>query len=392
MFNFFKYTEAKLAEDLIDICSKLLPTDKFEYDVENHSVRSDQHNIFLGNIFEQVKDKNRSQRLAYLEEFLQSALGEQEISYDASSHLLMPRVKSYGEMHAWCELLSMKSVDEFPHQRLTDNFVCMLSLDRANSIHSVTREDLEKMEMTVDEAFKHAMANLQRRSETAFDEINKGLYVADFQDGHNAARVLLTEQIQNLHVNGDPVVFLPTNDELVICGSEDTEYFEQLAGQCLKLVQETKPLSFDTMVLKDGQWHDFYPGKTFENAPIYNLHLIEQSTQYADQKVRLEDELNAQGLDIFVASHTLFERTDAPFYFSVCTWTEDVHSLLPMAEQVHFVVPKGMEDTEVLAILTWQETIENFGHLMTPMGKVPERFEVNNFPDKEQLLKVISTF
>lgn len=390
MFNFFKYTEAKLAEEVISICRQIQPGEQFDYDVDAGCVRSSQHDIYLSNLFDQLKDKNRQERLKFIDNFLCSAIGEQTIDYDSSSHLLMPRVKSTAELHAWSQYLSLSSPNKFQFKPLTEHFVCMLGLDRSSTIHSVMSEDLEKMEMSFDEAFKHAIANLYQKSTPSFSEVSKGLYAADFQDGHNAARLMLIDQIENLKVNGDPVAFIPTNDELVICGSEDTHYFAELAKQCQELTKDTKPLSFDTLILKDGKWHDYYPPKTEKYAPIHNLHVVERASQYSDQQLQIEEKLIEQGLNQFVSPQSVFERDDNPFYFSVCTWMEDTHCLLPVSDQVHFIAQLDQERTGIIAVLSWQDTLMHFGDLMTPTGTVPERYEVSEFPDKAKLLQVIA--
>lgn len=391
MFNFFKYSEAKLAEEIIGICSKLCPTQQFSYDAENGSVHSDSHDICLANLFDQVKDKKRQERLTFIEQFLQSAIGEMPIDYDSCSHLLMPRIKSTAELHTWSRYLSLSSHNQFQYRPITDNFVCMLGIDRTNTIHSVMSEDLEKMEMSFDEAFKHAMANLNRRSEAPFVEVEKGMYAADFQDGHNAARLMLTEQIANLKVNGLPVAFLPTNDELVICGTKDVSQHAQLAKQCQELVKHAKPLSFDTLVLVNGQWQDYYPDKTPAYAPIYNLHKIERATQYFDQQRQMEQQ-EQHNATLILSPQMIYEREDSPFYFSVCQWSEQGNCLLPISDQVHFVADiDGKNQTGVIAVLSWQDTIEHFGNLMTPQQMIPERFLVRTFPSKEQLLKVVAS-
>jgi hypothetical protein len=71
---------------------------------------------------------------------------------------------------------------------------------------------------------------------------------------------------------------------------------------------------------------------------------------------------------------------------SVCVWQEGLPAYLPRAERVAFVRLLSPTETLTLAACSWDRACEVVGHLMTPLGMYPERFQVRQFPSSELLL------
>ena len=390
MFDWFKYTEAKLAKDVIKACQVLDAQTQYAYDPDSHLVQSQETRIYLSNLFDLVKDKSKEEREAHIHSFIRSSLEETHISYEQSSHLLVPRLKSTAEFCAWEQQLATQS-DELHilHYPMTDNFVWMLGIDGETAIHTVMDKDLRKMDLNLAEAFKHAKVNLNKINDSPFSEIEPGMYQSAMSDDHDAARILLTERIAQLDVKGNPIAFVPSNNDLYICGSEDFGAIERMASRSLEIYQSRRPVSLNILEFHDGQWRDFAPPKIEAFAPVHNLHTLETSSQYDQQQQWLDHQNEQAGQDVFVATHSLYERDDDPLLFSVCVWSENVETWLPEADIVHFYGQEEGSEPDVLGALPWDKVTELFGDLMKPLGMTPERYELSGFPDKAQLYAAI---
>ncbi|MBZ4191897.1 hypothetical protein [Niabella beijingensis] len=80
-----------------------------------------------------------------------------------------------------------------------------------------------------------ALQNLRAKLKEAVFEGGGGRYAIRLDNNYDASLVLLLDEIlPSIRINGNPVVALPSRDELMICGDQDTESVESLqdiAGQ-----------------------------------------------------------------------------------------------------------------------------------------------------------------
>lgn len=390
MFTLFKYSQAKLAKEVIAICADIDPETDYQYDPSKQVVNSQQRQIYLGNLFNVIKDKNKQERLMHLSSFLRSALFTEPLSYDSHAQFLVPRIKTrteYGIMAAAC--LRKEQKDHVLHFELTPRFVVLLAVDGETSVQTIKQTDLAKLELTAEQAYKYALANLYRLGDGPFTMIEKGIYQSRFKDDHDAARILMSDEIAQLSLDSPPLVFIPTTTCLVICGVDDTEALVKVCKISLQIAARKRPLSQYPLLLKDGQWQDFTPPRTPSYAPAYNLSLVEQTADYGNQKMQLEAYDKAANVEFFLAVHTIFELPDGIFYSSICIWVQGVRSWLPKVETVHFVETVNHSAGESLGKLPWDTVMAEFGDYLTPLGLYPERYEVKGFPDRARVIELV---
>ena len=111
---------------------------------------------------------------------------------------------------------------------------------------------------------------------------------------------------------------------------------------------------------------------------------------YEQQKGSLDVLHQAAGEDLFVANLTLMESQDTGDMLSYAVWSEDVATLLPIAEQVAFASPRFSEQQAATMMVPWQRVREVVGDLMQPQGMHPERYLVEAFPSSDQLARLTS--
>jgi hypothetical protein len=121
--------------------------------------------------------------------------------------------------------------------------------------------------------------------------------------------------------------------------------------------------------------------------------LAQSATDYGFQKQLLDRYYQKHGMDIFVASLTLFRNKDADgSLFSVTSLgSGTVGTLLPRADRLSFVkqvldpatglAQKGASD---IADVAWSEAMEIVGDLFEPASFLyPPRLRALGFPDAE---------
>src|SRR5262249_9379850 len=91
--------------------------------------------------------------------------------------------------------------------------VAGLAYDSERAIMTVNQSTLQEWGASLDDALDIAIQNLRDRTPAnGFKLIAPGLYVSQFGDSYDSARLLLPDVIYRLTLNGDPVIFAPNRD------------------------------------------------------------------------------------------------------------------------------------------------------------------------------------
>jgi len=198
--------------------------------------------------------------------------------------------------------------------------------------------------------------------------------------------MLLPEFVYRLSINGDPVAFAPTRNQLWITGSDDPAGLEHILKEGKEShLNRGHALSPNLYCLQDGRWLPFVP----ENAALLKLwrsiKLQREAIDYDEQKKYLEAIYEKKNIDVFVASYSLFENQNGAL-FSVCTWAKGVDSMLPRAQDIMFIVDDAHKD---ILRVSWEQAVAVVGNLMElEKDLIPERYRVHTFPDESEVTQL----
>jgi uncharacterized protein YtpQ (UPF0354 family) len=348
--------------------------------------------IFLGNAYEIYCKAGKRQREAILFHFCSAWKGSAKISDDFSSvrSSLMPLIRD-ASYFSLAELsIRVRKLDTskmvYPTKPLTGSLIVGLAYDTEHSIHQVSRESFERWGATFEEALEEARNNLRKKTNSngMVEEI-PGLFRSRWADSYDAARMLLTDLINRLPVSGEPVAFIPNRDQLWVGGNRDIRTIKAL----LKVGEEAHfvpySISPDLFVLNDRTWKVYVPEDANVLASFQELRRHRRAVDYEQQKDVLETIYKATGTDVFVASHSVFERQDGSRY-SACIWSKGVDALLPEAEVVILLVDKDKKDH---VVLPWEAVLSELGGLMEEQpDMLPKRYRVRSFPNEGQIARL----
>jgi hypothetical protein len=347
--------------------------------------------VFLGNVYSNYCTASRSVRKKVISEFVSAAASIPKLpsipSDFASAKLsLMPVIReaSYFSMG---QLMNRKMGRNDPGsdvlaKDLAGGLVVGLAYDTERNITSINCEHFEEWGVSLEEAFKTAKDNLWERTDPGRFAGEGGVYWGEWHDSYDSSRMLLTEVIYRLSVDGDPVAFVPNRDQLWITGTNN------LAGLTALLkagaeshFKQGHPLSPDLYVLLDGTWKLYLPEERSLRDLLLPIKRQRDAIDYTQQQGLLNEVHKVEDTDIFVASYKIFQREDGSAY-SACIWTNGIDSLLPQAENIAFLVDLEGKDHFVVP---WEAAVSVVGSLMEQEpGLVPVRYRVREFPDAEQ--------
>ena len=275
---------------------------------------------------------------------------------------------------------------EWPHRIVAEHLAVGLVYDLPEAIMQVQQRHLSAWGLSLDEAFDVACENLLDISQHQWESPSPGVWVSPWRDNHDASRLILSDLLRALPVQGDCVAMVPNRDTLLITGSEDEPGLAHMANLAGKALDHARAITGLAFLLDDETWRSWLPDTEH---PLHDrLHLLQLRSighDYAEQK-RLLDALHEKSkLDLWVASYSAAKNNDTGKLHSYCVWSQGVDTLMPKTEQVYFFVPKGHKGGDLVARPSWDRVQQVVAHLMERQEIYPVRYRVKAFPTADEL-------
>lgn len=348
--------------------------------------RGTQNTFNLHNVYADYKKAQRG-RSEILDKYLLAFGGApDELDRDTILKNLMPviRDRAMFEQAALIGRLS-NGVDApaviTPTTPFLGHLVIALVIDSEHATASLSQKKLEELGLDFDAALGVAMNNLRDRTEQNFRTNGKGVFISAWHDVYDASRLLLTDMLYRLPINGDPVVAIPSRNDLLVTGSRDEHGIAELASLTVHVLEnDTRPLAEQLFQYRDGAWH-LFEGRVPEQQRLGKAGYIRRMRAYEDQKQHLTKIYEKEKFDVFVASYRVYDNPQLGGLISSAQWTRDVVTLLPVADYLWFYCPIEKEITSV----TWDKAKEIITLPAAEPSLHPERFLVRGFPSAEQL-------
>ena len=344
---------------------------------------------YLHNCYEDQKKAPEHEREAIVDRYIAGFMESTPDEPLAIRAGLRPAVKSLGDIY----LYSLRSqVDQgkpfdLPYRKIAGDLVFVLALDTPNGIHLLERSKVEAWGMDFEEAAEVAIENLRAVTTPSFTQIGADVWLSQWGDAYDAARLVLPEVFASLSLKGRPVVLVPDRDRLLVTGSEDTQGLRGMVSAANGIREEAhRPVSGVPLILVDGVWQEFTAEGDLA-IEFANLSKFFRAQDYSEQKQLLERKFQLEKRDVFVSTYMLNKNQEDPAYHSICTLTKSVASLLPKTDDIAFI---SLEENQKLRA-KWDAVQLVVPHLFHRYEMYPERWSVDAFPTQEELRRMNAT-
>ncbi len=366
--------------------------------------------VFLGNVYANFCGAPSSARKSILSEFVNSAANLPDLpsippDFATVKPSLMPIIRDAASFSIE-RLINRKSgrdaapcvppfgggdmwtVDGMGEliKPLAGGLVVGLAYDAERTITSIYRDHFEKWGVGLEEAFKAAKENLWEKTDPNKFAGQDGVYWSEWNDSYDSSRILLTELIYRLSVDGDPVAFVPNRDHLVVTGTNHSAGLAAILRRGIEShFKHGHPLSPDLYVLDNGTWKVHVPEDKSLREMWMKIKRQRDAIDYSQQQKLLNEIHEKEGIDIFVASYKIYERKDG-FAYSACVWTSGIDSSLPRSENIAFMA--DVENPDYF-VVPWEAAESLIGNLLElEPDLAPARYRARQFPSEEQLAKL----
>ncbi len=383
----------KFARLLLDAIRKAGETVAIRYDAEEFRlvVEGEKRFFNLGNIYQEYCATPSAKRRQALRHYARSWFSNRKgipANFEDVGPDLLPAVRnrcSFEITRLKAQIDGLPSL-EWPHHVIADHLTVSLVYDLPEAIVQVQRHHLSHWGRSLEETLDAACDNLRKISRRQWDNPRPGVWVSPWRDNHDASRLVLTDLLQAIPVQGAYVAMVPNRDTLIVTGSEDEAGLAQMAVLAEKALDHARAITSLAFRLHNETW---LPWLADALHPLYDqFHLLQLESfaqDYAAQKNLLDAFHAKTEKNIWVASYAAVKNDETGKSHSYCVWSQGVDTLLPKAEEIYFFVPKNDKDGSVVARASWDRVQQLAGHLMEPQGLYPVRYRVKEFPTAEQL-------
>lgn len=127
-----------------------------------------------------------------------------------------------------------------------------LCWEEGNNIHIVDNSTIKEWgKEKEDEFIKVAIQNMENKN-LSFEEVSEGVWQIIFENRCTSSIMLFKEKIMELNVQGDPIIFFPYEDTVIIAGADDWAGISFCMGSMIEAKDQL--LTTDTYSLSDMKW------------------------------------------------------------------------------------------------------------------------------------------
>jgi hypothetical protein len=365
-----------------------------QYEEGDFSLRAREKSnaIFLTNSYAMYCKADRQSRQATLVNIAKSFTTKTEIPADfaAARGSLMPQVRDTSYFSLVDLQFRAKGLDasrrEVPTMSIADGLQAGLAFDTERSILQVNLETFCRWGVKLEEAFQTAKDNLRDRTDPkGFKEIAPALFEGQWADSYESSRMLLTDLVYRLQVNGDPIAYIPNRNEFCVTGTRNAVGLKALLKTAEEAHFGAHPLSPNLYVLRDGSWQLYVPDDLALLELWRSIKRRRATLDYKSQKDSLDTIYKREKVDVFLPNYFNVSQEDGS-KFSACVWSKGVDSLLP---KVDFIVFMSEPKVPARLYVAWDRARSIVGGLMEEeAGMLPPRYRVRSFPDAQQLAEL----
>lgn len=378
--------EAALKKQLVDeLLAELKDQgrDDFSYKPDKNALESDSGAmISLDNLYAEYRVLDEDERAEFVARTARG-VNPPEIPSDWPS--ARKKLVSTVRDRVFVELLALRADEPINvlQRPASDDLVELVVFDGEDSMQYVNEDHLSDWGKNGDEVFLEARKNLASRSQDEWEEVSPGVWESPWADNNDVGRALLFPTLRKLGVKGDPVIFLPQRDHLIVAGSADPEGLEAAAGIVSERLELPRANTGRAWRLTKNGLVPYVPSKSEEVLVV--LRQEADAKDANEQKKALDERFEKDGTDLFVGT-TLFTDDDDGVQRTYAVWTKGADTLMPKADYIVFVDLDMPEADRVVAAAKWDAVIKKVGSLVKADDTYwPRRYRVTNYPTASQL-------
>lgn len=254
-----------------------------------------------------------------------------------------------------------------------------LVYDFGNYLSYVTEKHIAIWGQSESDVRERALANLAKLEKPEWVDSGTGFFQLASPMSFNESMLLFDRVVDQLPFQQNAVLIPCNRGILLAADGRSMSALQSMLSEAIRChEQEPWPMTATLCTRVKGQWQEFRASDDTARV-AHNLFVIDRATFYTDQKGALDNFHAETGRDVFTASCLVRAREE--INESICVWTQDVTSLLPVTD---FIALTPTDEAIKSKLVRWQNVLDICGYRMQPTSESPTRFLVETFPDTNE--------
>lgn len=345
--------------------------------------------VYLSNTFEETRENPPEKKRDQIRVLLSSFGNDADISWEEACAVVVPVVRLAGFGGALpVELVS---------RPLAPGLKLFSVVDHGASMAYVGATQLEKWDVTPEAIFETGIENLANHAEDSdvepYDvEAPYPTWHITRDDSYESSRLALPGFLASFRskVQGNPIAIIPERSTLIIAGDGHEDAVAHLARLAEREFRAA-PRSISPAVYTVDERGEITPLHLPSAHPHHDLvergHKLMTATTYEGQEERLKQQLETDGIDVFVAGYRMIAEEATGKITSWAVMPEGVDTLLPVTDVI--AICGGDPETGWQFMVPFEKVLELApGCLERDKTLEPARFRTVGWPDEETLEKL----
>lgn len=340
--------------------------------------------LFLNNLRRDTLELPPDEKLANIERFVGIFTQDSSTEWSDVEGSLVPLLRT----SAFVGYMQLEALV----QPFAGHLLEVVGIDRPDSIAIATLEQLEEWPISAQQAFDSARQLMRscadaERLERWDPEAPYAMWQLVTEDSYESSRLAVPGWLAGYaeRVEGRPLCIVPARNFLVLSGDQDPAAVCRLFETALAEFQSASRVLSPMVYCADqaGNVVEYEPPGDHPARGLYQRNrLLFDLAEYEDQKQKLEEDLEEQGVDVFVASLSVITKADDPTqYLSYAVWVEGVDTLLPKADFVALMRSANGDQAADHFMVPWETALVLTEELMQEeAGVLPKRWRLKSFP------------
>jgi hypothetical protein len=349
------------------------------------------HTFFLENIFSEMREVPPEKRAERIRAIVAS-VGAQEnnVSWDEVQERLVPLVRP-------CTLFmgAVSDPTKLPIARPFAPFLVeTVGIDSEQTTQYVSPATVQSWDVPVEKVFDVARANAAASfgegDVASYDETaGYPIWHVARDDSYESSRLLLPGWLASFRskVAGRPVAIVPERSKLIVGGDGDERCLRRLIETAVREYGSSPRAISPALYTVVDDTDQVVPLLLHGHALAHDVgvgHVQLAAAEYDKQRSTLQEQV---GDDVFVANYVGLRQVDGT-PIGMTTWSEDVPTLLPVADRIAFVIGPTQPNPEVFNVW-WDDVARLAGAFLERDPSLnPPRCRTVGWPDRETIAKL----
>ena len=279
--------------------------------------------------------------------------------------MLLPMIRARGESSI-AKTRSNAGDATMVERPFSEDLVLAIVVDRPDLVTRIHDVELRRWDVDEEAVYGMALHNLRLRSADAWKKVARNVYASDWHDAFDVTRVVFTDLLRRVPIEGEPVVMTPNRDCLLLTSARDPEGLSEMVEVAIGQYDDRPhALSIQPLVLREDIWRPFDVGGDAMREVRQRL-LAARADEYQQQAKAFEDQ------DAVFFASLMQDIREGDGLGTTAAWPYGVPTLLPKCDTLGVF----RSETEMYRVL-WSDAESIVDGLDEPEpGLWPPRYRV----------------